>query len=44
MLLLHPCLQSGIHGWGLFAKCAIPQDAMVMEYRGEIVRRGIADR
>jgi hypothetical protein len=31
-------LQSGIHGWGLFAKCALPQDSMVMEYRGEVVR------
>jgi len=28
----------------MFAKYPIPQDSMVMEYRGETVRRGLADR
>ena len=38
-----PCAQSGIHGWGLFARAALPQDSMVLEYRGELVRRATAD-
>ena len=25
--------KSGIHGWGLFARCPMPQDSMVAEYR-----------
>lgn len=39
-----PDVQSGIHGWGLFAKMAMPQDSMVAEYRGEALRRVVADR
>ena len=35
--------KSGIHGWGLFAKVSIPQDSMVVEFRGELVRRSVAD-
>ncbi len=35
--------QSGIHGWGLFARAAMAQDSMVIEYRGELVRRATAD-
>ena len=41
-----PCgaAQSGIHGWGLFAKVDMAQDTMVAEYRGVAVRREVADR
>ncbi|KAK4786720.1 hypothetical protein SAY86_010553 [Trapa natans] len=35
--------QSGIHGWGLFARRNIQEGEMVIEYRGEQVRRSIAD-
>eukprot|EP00249_Psilotum_nudum_P020055 c27540_g1_i1 orf=387-5525(-) len=35
--------KSAIHGWGLFARRAIHEGEMVLEYRGEIVRRSIAD-
>ncbi|KAM3729794.1 hypothetical protein ACB098_12G037400 [Castanea mollissima] len=35
--------RSGIHGWGLFAHRNIPEGEMVLEYRGEQVRRSIAD-
>ncbi|KAK7851434.1 histone-lysine n-methyltransferase atx3 [Quercus suber] len=35
--------RSGIHGWGLFARRNIPEGEMVLEYRGEQVRRSIAD-
>lgn len=35
--------KSAIHGWGLFTRCSIDEGEMVMEYRGEIVRRSIAD-
>ncbi|WKA07632.1 hypothetical protein VitviT2T_025430 [Vitis vinifera] len=35
--------RSGIHGWGLFARQAIQEGDMVLEYRGEQVRRSIAD-
>ncbi|CAI9092542.1 OLC1v1027811C2 [Oldenlandia corymbosa var. corymbosa] len=35
--------RSGIHGWGLFARKDIPEGEMVLEYRGEQVRRSIAD-
>ena len=39
-----PCaVQSGIHGWGLFARRFIRADTMVLEYRGERVRRTVAD-
>lgn len=35
--------RSGIHGWGLFARRDIQEGEMVLEYRGEQVRRSIAD-
>ncbi|CAM6115249.1 unnamed protein product [Calypogeia fissa] len=35
--------KSGIHGWGLFARRAIREGEPVLEYRGERVRRIIAD-
>ena len=35
--------KSGIHGWGLFAKVPIRQDMMVVEFRGELLRRSAAD-
>ncbi|OWM79637.1 hypothetical protein CDL15_Pgr023049 [Punica granatum] len=35
--------RSGIHGWGLFARRNIQEGEMVIEYRGEQVRRSIAD-
>ncbi|XP_058100416.1 histone-lysine N-methyltransferase ATX5-like isoform X2 [Magnolia sinica] len=35
--------RSGIHGWGLFARRAIQEGEMVVEYRGEQVRRSVAD-
>lgn len=35
--------RSGIHGWGLFARRRIQEGDMVLEYRGERVRRSIAD-
>ncbi|KAL7002378.1 RING-type E3 ubiquitin transferase [Sarracenia purpurea var. burkii] len=35
--------RSGIHGWGLFARRKIQEGEMVLEYRGEHVRRSIAD-
>ncbi|VFQ67549.1 unnamed protein product [Cuscuta campestris] len=35
--------RSGIHRWGLFARRSIPEGEMVLEYRGEQVRRSIAD-
>lgn len=34
---------SGIHGWGLFARRNIQEGEMVVEYRGEQVRRSVAD-
>ncbi|MCO5602839.1 hypothetical protein L7F22_056978 [Adiantum nelumboides] len=37
------CGRSGIHGWGLFARRPILEGEMVVEYRGELVRRSIAD-
>ncbi|KAL3633622.1 Histone-lysine N-methyltransferase atx4 [Castilleja foliolosa] len=36
--------KSRIHGWGLFAKRSIQEGQMIMEYRGEQVRRSIADQ
>ena len=36
-------VQSGIHGWGLFARRPIKPDTMIIEYRGERVRRTVAD-
>ena len=36
-------LQSGIHGWGLFARKAMKADSMVIEYRGDVLRRSTAD-
>ncbi|KAJ9164543.1 hypothetical protein P3X46_024108 [Hevea brasiliensis] len=35
--------RSGIHGWGLFARRGIQEGEMVLEYRGQQVRRSIAD-
>ncbi|CAN6444695.1 unnamed protein product [Victoria cruziana] len=35
--------RSGIHGWGLFARKNIKEGDMVIEYRGEQVRRSVAD-
>ncbi|WCJ36834.1 Histone-lysine N-methyltransferase ATX5 [Euphorbia peplus] len=35
--------RSGIHGWGLFARKNIQEGDMVLEYRGEQVRRSVAD-
>ncbi|KAJ9681209.1 hypothetical protein PVL29_020200 [Vitis rotundifolia] len=35
--------KSGIHGWGLFARRSIQEGEMVIEYRGEQVRRSVAD-
>ncbi|TMW99319.1 hypothetical protein EJD97_002746 [Solanum chilense] len=35
--------RSGIHRWGLFARRNIPEGEMVLEYRGEQVRRSVAD-
>ncbi|XP_062189777.1 histone-lysine N-methyltransferase ATX4-like [Phragmites australis] len=37
------CGLSGIHGWGLFAARKIQEGQMVIEYRGEQVRRSVAD-
>ncbi|TVU22885.1 hypothetical protein EJB05_32606 [Eragrostis curvula] len=37
------CGLSGIHGWGLFAAKNIQEGEMVIEYRGEQVRRSVAD-
>ena len=36
-------MQSGIHGWGLLARREMKQDSMIIEYRGEALRRGMAD-
>ncbi|XP_074273145.1 histone-lysine N-methyltransferase ATX3-like [Silene latifolia] len=35
--------KSRIHGWGLFARRSIQEGDMVLEYRGEQVRRSVAD-
>jgi hypothetical protein len=35
--------KSGIHGWGIFARCAIPADTMVTEFRGQLIRGILAD-
>jgi len=35
--------KSGIHGWGLVAKRPVPQDTFITEYRGDVVRRLVAD-
>jgi len=37
-------MKSAIHGWGLFALEDIPQDDFVIEYVGQQVRSGLADR
>ena len=36
-------MQSGIHGWGLIARVEMKQDSMIIEYRGEALRRCMAD-
>ena len=36
--------RSGVHGMGVFTTVALPGREMIMEYKGEIVRRPIADR
>lgn len=35
--------KSGIHGWGIFAKVPMRQDTMVVEFRGELLRRSAAE-
>ncbi|XP_057439659.1 histone-lysine N-methyltransferase ATX3-like [Lotus japonicus] len=35
--------KSSIHGWGLFARRDLQEGEMVVEYRGEQVRRSVAD-
>ncbi|XP_042406550.1 histone-lysine N-methyltransferase ATX4-like [Zingiber officinale] len=35
--------KSRIHGWGLFARRSLQEGEMVIEYRGEQVRRSVAD-
>jgi hypothetical protein len=35
--------KSGIHGWGIFARRAIPADTMVTEFRGQLIRGILAD-
>ncbi|KAE8806389.1 histone-lysine N-methyltransferase ATX4-like [Hordeum vulgare] len=37
------CGRSGVHGWGLFAVRKIQEGQMVIEYRGDQVRRSVAD-
>ena len=32
-----------MHGWGIFARRAIPQDTPVFEYKGDSVRSVVAD-
>eukprot|EP00526_Cylindrotheca_closterium_P003276 CAMPEP_0113651638 /NCGR_PEP_ID=MMETSP0017_2-20120614/27536_1 /TAXON_ID=2856 /ORGANISM="Cylindrotheca closterium" /LENGTH=1571 /DNA_ID=CAMNT_0000564345 /DNA_START=1 /DNA_END=4716 /DNA_ORIENTATION=- /assembly_acc=CAM_ASM_000147 len=36
--------RSHIHGWGLFTKKEIAKNSMIVEYTGEIIRQGVADR
>lgn len=36
-------MQSGIHGWGLFARKALKQDSMIIEYRGDVVTRTVSE-
>ena len=36
-------MQSGIHGWGLFARKAAKQDSMIIEYRGDVVTRTVSE-
>lgn len=36
--------RSHIHGWGLFTKQDIAKDSMIVEYMGEVIRQGVADR
>jgi len=35
--------KSGIHGWGIFARTAIPQGGLVVEFRGEEMRAVLAE-
>ncbi|KAK9830484.1 hypothetical protein WJX72_011976 [[Myrmecia] bisecta] len=35
--------KSGVHGWGLIARSEMKQDSMIIEYRGDLVRRTCAD-
>jgi SAND domain len=35
--------KSGIHGWGIFARERIPQDSMVADFRGQLLRYVLAD-
>ncbi|KAJ4821560.1 Histone-lysine N-methyltransferase [Rhynchospora pubera] len=38
------CLgKSRIHGWGLFARRPIQEGEMIIEYRGELIRRSVCD-
>lgn len=36
--------RSGVHGYGLFARDFIPQDARIIEYVGEIITKAEAER
>jgi hypothetical protein len=36
--------RSPLHGWGMFAGQAIPRDAFVIEYTGEVVPNAVADQ
>lgn len=36
--------RSPIHGWGLFARVDIPQDTVVIEYTGAVMRQRMADQ
>ena len=35
---------AGIHGWGIFARKAIPQDTAVFEYKGDSVGPKIGEQ
>lgn len=36
--------KSGIHGWGLMAREFIPADTMLIDYRGDVIRKPLADK
>lgn len=36
--------KSGIHGWGLMAREFIPADTMIIDYRGDSIRKPLADK
>lgn len=39
-----PQHRSPLHGWGMFAGQAIPRDAFVIEYTGEVVPNSVAGK